>query len=190
MRLNGGDRLKFKIRSGWPGALFGHHHHPEDQSQDLPDQEEPEQEDPEEQGKQSSPRRQRLTLQSLKQLGQMAPAEQVGSDIHTMVIIGQIEGHLILPTKNKTTKYEHIIPQLVAIEQNPRIKGLLIILNTVGGDVGESFEAYSLLGFRWRTFNWRSGGSSDRLFFYRGNGDHDDSPDQAYGDGDWSSTNL
>ncbi len=135
MRLNGGDRLKFKIRSGWPGALFGHHHHPEDQSQDLPDQEEPEQEDPEEQGKQSSPRRQRLTLQSLKQLGQMAPAEQVGSDIHTMVIIGQIEGHLILPTKNKTTKYEHIIPQLVAIEQNPRIKGLLIILNTVGGDV-------------------------------------------------------
>jgi ATP-dependent protease ClpP protease subunit len=52
-----------------------------------------------------------------------------------MIIIGQIEGHLILPTKNKTTKYEHIIPQLVAIEQNPRIKGLLIILNTVGGDV-------------------------------------------------------
>ena len=52
-----------------------------------------------------------------------------------MVIIGQIEGHLVLPTKNKTTKYEHIIPQLVAIEQNERIKGLLVILNTVGGDV-------------------------------------------------------
>jgi ATP-dependent protease ClpP protease subunit len=76
-----------------------------------------------------------LALQSLKQLGQMAPAATGGSDIHTMVIIGQVEGHLILPPKNKTTKYEHIIPQLVAIEQNERIKGLMVILNTVGGDV-------------------------------------------------------
>ena len=42
---------------------------------------------------------------------------------------------MVLPTKNKTTKYEHIIPQLVAIEQNPKIKGLLLILNTMGGDV-------------------------------------------------------
>jgi ATP-dependent protease ClpP protease subunit len=49
--------------------------------------------------------------------------------------VGQIEGHVILPPKNKTTKYEHIMPQLVAIEQNPRIKGLLMILNTVGGDI-------------------------------------------------------
>lgn len=85
--------------------------------------------------KPASPRRQRLALQSLKQLGQMSPAPAPGSDLHTMVIIGQIEGHMILPPKNKTTKYEHIIPQLVAIEQNERIKGLLVILNTVGGDV-------------------------------------------------------
>src|SRR5690554_4475616 len=80
-------------------------------------------------------RRQRVTLQSLKQLGQMSPPSQPGSSIHCMVIVGQIEGHMILPNKNKTTKYEHLIPQLVAIEQNPNIKGLLIILNTVGGDV-------------------------------------------------------
>ena len=80
-------------------------------------------------------RRQRLTLQSLKQLGQMSPPPQIPSDIHCMVIIGQIEGHMLLPAKNKTTKYEHLIPQLVAIEQNPHIKGLLVILNTVGGDV-------------------------------------------------------
>ncbi|NLY89323.1 MAG: translocation-enhancing protein TepA [Firmicutes bacterium] len=80
-------------------------------------------------------RRQRLTLQSLKQLGQMSPPPQVASDIHCMVIVGQIEGHMLLPAKNKTTKYEHLIPQLVAIEQNPHIKGLLVILNTVGGDV-------------------------------------------------------
>ncbi|MBR5559558.1 MAG: ATP-dependent Clp protease proteolytic subunit [Oscillospiraceae bacterium] len=55
--------------------------------------------------------------------------------IHCLTIVGQVEGHYILPPQNKTTKYEHVIPQLVAIEQDPRIKGLLIILNTVGGDV-------------------------------------------------------
>lgn len=55
--------------------------------------------------------------------------------IHCLTIIGQVEGHYILPAQNKTTKYEHVIPQLVAIEEDPAIKGLLIILNTVGGDV-------------------------------------------------------
>ena len=55
--------------------------------------------------------------------------------IQCLTIIGQIEGHYILPSQNKTTKYEHVIPQLVAIEQEPRIDGLLILLNTVGGDV-------------------------------------------------------
>jgi ATP-dependent protease ClpP protease subunit len=55
--------------------------------------------------------------------------------IHCLTIIGQIEGHYILPSQNKTTKYEHVIPQLVAIEEEPKIDGLLIILNTVGGDV-------------------------------------------------------
>ncbi|MCH5202074.1 MAG: ATP-dependent Clp protease proteolytic subunit [Oscillospiraceae bacterium] len=55
--------------------------------------------------------------------------------IHCLTIIGQIEGHYILPSQNKTTKYEHIIPLLVSVEENPNIKGLLILLNTVGGDV-------------------------------------------------------
>lgn len=55
--------------------------------------------------------------------------------IHCLTIIGQIEGHYILPSQNKTTKYEHVIPQLVAIEEAQDIDGLLIILNTVGGDV-------------------------------------------------------
>ena len=55
--------------------------------------------------------------------------------IHCLCIIGQVEGHYTLPPQNKTTKYEHVIPQLVAIEQDPQIEGLLIILNTVGGDV-------------------------------------------------------
>lgn len=55
--------------------------------------------------------------------------------IHCLSIIGQVEGHYILPPQNKTTKYEHIIPALVAIEQDRNIEGLVIILNTVGGDV-------------------------------------------------------
>lgn len=56
-------------------------------------------------------------------------------NVHCLTIIGQIEGHLILPSQNKTTKYEHIIPQLVAIEEDDKVDGLLLILNTVGGDV-------------------------------------------------------
>ncbi len=57
------------------------------------------------------------------------------SIIHCLTIIGQIEGHYILPQQNKTTKYEHVIPLLVSIEEDERIDGLLILLNTVGGDV-------------------------------------------------------
>ncbi len=55
--------------------------------------------------------------------------------IHCLTIIGQIEGHYALSSENKTTKYEHVIPQLVAIEESREIEGLLILLNTVGGDI-------------------------------------------------------
>ncbi len=55
--------------------------------------------------------------------------------IHCLSIIGQVEGHYILPPQNKTTKYEHIMPALVAIEQDMSIEGLIVIINTVGGDV-------------------------------------------------------
>ena len=54
---------------------------------------------------------------------------------HSLTVIGQIEGHYTLPPTAKATKYEQIIPQLIAVEESPEIKGLLIILNTVGGDV-------------------------------------------------------
>ena len=60
--------------------------------------------------------------------------------IHCLTIIGQVEGHFELSAQNKTTKYEHIIPALVAIEQDRSIEGLLIILNTVGGDVEAGFS--------------------------------------------------
>lgn len=55
--------------------------------------------------------------------------------IHCLAVVGQIEGHSIAPQNQKTTKYEHVIPQLVAIEEDPDVEGLLVILNTVGGDV-------------------------------------------------------
>lgn len=57
------------------------------------------------------------------------------AEIETLTVIGQIEGHYMLPEGQKATKYEHLIPMLVAIEQNPDVKGVLIILNTMGGDV-------------------------------------------------------
>lgn len=55
--------------------------------------------------------------------------------IFCLTIVGEIEGHIALPGTNKTTKYEHVIPQLVRIEEDDDIDGLLILLNTVGGDV-------------------------------------------------------
>lgn len=56
-------------------------------------------------------------------------------NVHCLNIIGQIEGHMVLPPQNKTTKYEHVLPQLVAVEEDNEIDGLLVLLNTVGGDV-------------------------------------------------------
>lgn len=55
--------------------------------------------------------------------------------IHCLTIVGQVEGHQILPADTKSTKYEHVMPQLAAIEESDEIEGLLILLNTVGGDI-------------------------------------------------------
>ncbi len=73
-------------------------------------------------------------LQNIKELGQIE-IPSFKTDIHCLTIAGQVEGHMVLPPQNKTTRYEHVIPQLVAVEENPHIKGLLVVLNTVGGDV-------------------------------------------------------
>lgn len=69
-------------------------------------------------------------MDEIKELGSAKAA-----GIHCISIIGQIEGHQILPEDVKSTKYEHIMPMLAAIEEAPEIKGLLILLNTMGGDV-------------------------------------------------------
>jgi ATP-dependent protease ClpP protease subunit len=71
---------------------------------------------------------------SIKELGVASLPEQKSS-IFCLPIIGQIEGHIVLPSQNKTTKYEHVMPQLVAVEENKDVSALLILLNTVGGDV-------------------------------------------------------
>ncbi|MEG2669643.1 MAG: ATP-dependent Clp protease proteolytic subunit, partial [Oscillospiraceae bacterium] len=71
------------------------------------------------------------------QIREMSSVEVKNSkgNIHCLSIIGEIEGHIILPPQSKTTKYEHVIPQLVKIEEDENIDGLLILLNTMGGDV-------------------------------------------------------
>ena len=69
-------------------------------------------------------------VNEIKELGTSAKAT-----IQCLTIVGQIEGHQILPEDTKTTKYEHVMPLLAAVEEAPEIKGLLILLNTVGGDV-------------------------------------------------------
>ena len=82
--------------------------------------------------------------QETTEIGQTLPlVEETGSvttdngahRIHCMTIVGQIEGHYVLPPETKATKYEHMIPQLVAVDESTEIEGLLILLNTVGGDI-------------------------------------------------------
>ncbi|MBU5437649.1 ATP-dependent Clp protease proteolytic subunit [Tissierella sp. MSJ-40] len=74
------------------------------------------------------------SLESIKEMGTPNTPE-FKNDIQFLTIIGEVEGHTLSPSDKKTTKYEHIIPMLIAAEQDPKIKGIFIILNTVGGDV-------------------------------------------------------
>ena len=69
-------------------------------------------------------------MDDIKELG-----SAVSGGIHCLTIVGQIEGHQLLPDDVKSTKYEHVLPLIAAIEETPEIKGLLILLNTMGGDV-------------------------------------------------------
>jgi len=80
------------------------------------------------------PRAEDSKTDPVKEYGQPQNVE-VKTPFHVLTIIGQIEGHLTLPSQNKTTRYEHLLPQLVAIDQKPDIEGLIVLLNTVGGDV-------------------------------------------------------
>ena len=75
------------------------------------------------------------TADLIRELGMLSSGNQFRSDFQYLNIIGCVEGHTVLTPENKTTKYEHLIPEMIAVEENPEIKGLLILLNTVGGDV-------------------------------------------------------
>jgi len=81
-----------------------------------------------------SPDQQEQNRENIIELGSVTARSSKGV-IHCLTIVGQIEGHQILPPQNKTTKYEHVMPQLAAIEESDEIDGLLILLNTVGGDI-------------------------------------------------------
>lgn len=97
-------------------------------------------------------------LENIKELGTV---ETVGGKhkIFCLTIIGEIEGHNVLPETSKTTKYEHIIPQLIAVEQDKEIEGMLIILNTIGGDVEAGLALAELIsGMKKPTVSFVLGG--------------------------------
>ena len=83
-------------------------------------------------------------VRNIKELGEIRIPEPA-TNVYCLTIVGQIEGHQILPNQSKATKYEHVIPQLVAVEQNPNIEGVLVILNTSGGDVEAGLAIAELL---------------------------------------------
>ena len=74
---------------------------------------------------------QQEALEELLELG----ASETDSDLQVLTVIGQIEGHFLAPEQNKTTKYENLLPTLVSMEESKKVKGVLILLNTMGGDV-------------------------------------------------------
>ncbi len=96
--------------------------------------------------------------EEIKELGALS-AFDGKHRIYCLTIIGEIEGHNVLPEQSKTTKYEHVIPQLVAIEESEEIEGLLVILNTVGGDVEAGLALAELIsGMKKPTVSFVLGG--------------------------------
>ena len=97
-------------------------------------------------------------IEKVEKLGSL----EAGDGKHKIVcltIIGEIEGHNVLPEQSKSTKYEHVIPQLVSIEESNEIDGLLIILNTVGGDVEAGLALAELIsGMKKPTVSFVLGG--------------------------------
>ncbi len=75
-----------------------------------------------------------ISTESIKEFGSAVSGDNLSS-IHCLTIVGQIEGHQVLPDSVKTTKYEHIMPLIAAIEESTEIEALLVLLNTAGGDV-------------------------------------------------------
>ena len=87
-----------------------------------------------EKGNEFAPENNDTPQQQIVDMGSSVVTNRHGT-IHCLTIIGQVEGHMLLPGTSKTTKYEHVLPLLAAIEESDSVDGLLVLLNTVGGDI-------------------------------------------------------
>jgi len=97
-------------------------------------------------------------IEKIKELGTLS-AFGGKHKIYCLTVIGEIEGHSVLSEQSKTTKYEHVIPQLIAVEESEEIEGLLVILNTVGGDVEAGLALAELIsGMKKPTVSFVLGG--------------------------------
>ena len=106
----------------------------------------------------SDKRQEDTVVEKIEKLGSLEAGDGKHK-IYCLTIIGEIEGHNVLPEQSKTTKYEHVIPQLVDIEESREIEGLLIILNTVGGDVEAGLAIAELIsGMKKPTVSFVLGG--------------------------------
>ena len=95
-----------------------------------------------------------LSQERLEELG-AGLTKRENSSIYTLTIIGQIEGHQVAPETVKTTKYEHVLPLLATIEESEEIDGLLLLLNTVGGDIEAGLAISELIsGMKNRAYRW------------------------------------
>ena len=113
---------------------------------------------PNENEEQRSAPEQTPPMQPIVDMGAVTTRTARGT-VYCLTVIGQIEGHYVLPAENKTTKYEHVMPQLVAIEESREIEGLLILLNTVGGDIEAGLALAELIaGMRKPTVSLVLGG--------------------------------
>ena len=109
--------------------------------------------------------------EQLVQLGSDVTKGKDGS-IYTLTIIGQVEGHQVLPDNCKTTKYEHVLPLLAGIEESDDIDGLLLLLNTVGND-RRNEEAHRFSGSGRRTLHRYSTGCVHQEILYYANRQYD-----------------
>lgn len=85
-------------------------------------------------GNEFAPQNSDTPQQQVVDMGSSVVTNRHGT-IHCLTVIGQVEGHMLLPGSSKTTKYEHVLPLLAAIEESDEVDGLLVLLNTVGGDI-------------------------------------------------------
>ena len=128
----------------------------------------------------------------MEELGQVTLEEEGKKGIHLLSIIGEVEGHENASGNSKTTKYDHVLPKLAQIEDDDRIGGLLVLLNTSGGDVDAGLAiAEMIASLSIPSVSLVLGGShSIGLFLYRTDRNDDGASGADERDGDWDVENL